>query len=155
MYAIGMTSLLAVALAGSAAVPDWSALSDQRGQPMAAPVAPFVVVVVAPRRARELRAWEERLRALEPRPDVLRVVDVPEGGRADEVARTLRKRAPAGVAIAVDAGRTVARALGLTTGDTQVLVLDAEGHVVHRVAGRANERTAAAVGAAWAAVRTP
>lgn len=144
-----LVAALAAPVAARATPPDWASLSDQHGRSITVPGTPSIVVVVAARRARELRGWEERLRRLRPRPDVLRVVDVPEGGRAEEVARTLRKRAPAGMAIAVDANRVVARALDLDLREPHVLVLDAHGRVAERVRGRAGDRTAAAVGAAW------
>jgi hypothetical protein len=143
---------LVATLALSSAAPPWSSLSDQEGRLVQVPAPPFVVVVVGARRARDLRAWEERLRALSPRPEILRVVDVPEGGRPADVARKLRQRAPAGVSIAVDVDRAVARALELDMRDPQVLVLDAEGRIANRIKGRASDKTAAAAGAAWAAV---
>jgi hypothetical protein len=146
---ICLVAALAASVAGPAAPPEWASLSDQHGRAMTAPAGPSIVVVVAARRARELRGWEERLRRLQPRPEVLRVVDVPEGGRVEEVARTLRKRAPAGVSIGVDAKRVVARALDLDLREPHVLVLDARGQVAGRVRGRADDRTAAAVGAVW------
>jgi hypothetical protein len=146
-----MIPVLLLSAALGAAAPDWSALADLHGASVPPPAAPSVVVVVTARGARDLRAWEERLRRLQPSPPVLRVVDVPPGGQPLEVARRLARRVPAGVSIALDARRTVAGSLGLDTGRPNVLVIGRQGRVVARVRGKADDRRGASVAAAWRA----
>jgi hypothetical protein len=122
------------------AAPAWTsaALADQHGQALSAGDLrgrPAVVLVVTARRARLLKAWEKALAGLD-EVGLMRVVDVPPGGKAAEVARMLRQRAPARVRVAVDAERVLARALALDPAEPHVVVLDASGHVVATVRGR-------------------
>jgi hypothetical protein len=127
-------------------------LLDQHGRPLRLAElhgAPAVVLLVSARRARLLRGWEQALPA--PRPALFRVVDVPPGGRAAEVAATLRRRAPRDVRLAVDGDRAFAEALAVDPAEPVVLVLDAE--LVPRaiVRGRARPDAVATVRAALAA----
>jgi hypothetical protein len=107
------------------------------------------VLVVTARRARLLKKWEQSLAGGEGL-RVLRVVDVPPRGKAADVARMLRERAPRGVRVAVDAERIVARALEIDPTEPHAVVLDAQGGVVVVLRGRGEPAEARAVRAALA-----
>jgi hypothetical protein len=146
-----------LAATATEAPPAWTsaALADQHGRAISAGDLrgrPAVVLLVTARRARLLKAWEQALAGLD---DVglLRVVDVPPGGKAAEVARMLRRRAPARVRVAVDAERVLARALALDPVEPHAVVLDAGGRVVATVRGRGKPAEAEAVRRALARVR--
>jgi hypothetical protein len=124
-------------------------LKDQHGRPLRLRDlrgAPAVVLLVSARQARLLRGWEQALG--EPRPAVFRVIDVPPGGDAGRVAEMLRRRAPAGVRLAIDGGRAFAQALQVDPAQPAIFVLDGDGALRALVRGRARAESAEAVRAA-------
>jgi hypothetical protein len=140
LSALLVAGLAAAPPAAASGPPAWTsaALADQHGLRISAgdlQGRPAIVLLVTARRARLLKKWEQAL-ALPEGTALLRVVDVPPRGKPADVARMLRDKAPPGVRIAVDAGRVLARGLGVDPAEPHAIVLDAGGRVVASVRGR-------------------
>jgi hypothetical protein len=97
-----------------------------------------VVIVVTAKRLRNIRPWEEALRERFDTITFLRITDVPEDSSAtfDQVAAKLEERVPEGVSVLIDMDRVWADALALDTGRPNVLIFDADGHLVTSQRGK-------------------
>ena len=128
-------------------------LRDQNGHPdrlAAHRGQPVVVLVVTAARLRSLKSWELDLRDRSSGLGFIRVVDIPETPKLsfEDVARKLRERVPAEVPILIDLDRVWARSLKLDTREANLLIFDAEGHLVRTFRGRREPALVAEVAAA-------
>lgn len=130
-------------LAVAAQVPEASdlAMKDQFG--LAARVADHrgdvvVVIVVTANRLRTVKPWEQALRDRYGELRTILVADVPQEPPPsyDRVATKLAQRVPDGVRVLIDLESAWASELSLDTSQPNLLLLDAEGHLVASHAGR-------------------
>ncbi len=100
--------------------------------------APVIVVIVGVRRLSMIERWERDLSERVPGIRFLNIADLPDDVAVDpaRAAATLRKRVPAGVAVLMDPERRWATSYALDTALPNLLVFDAEGHLLARFRGR-------------------
>lgn len=106
-----------------------------------------VVMVVTTKRLRNIKPWEKELRGRFEGIHYLRVADVPEGSRAtyDRVAAKLVERVPDDVPVLIDVDGVWATELQLDTSRPNLLIVDADGHLVTTYRGRCTPELVAPV----------